>query len=63
MEITKETFQKTKEISMNFEYLQPKIELRSRDCTLLTIDCKNRAAAMDLYDDLVRAWTEVKNGT
>ena len=60
MNITREMFVDTKEISVDYSYLQPRIQMMNRSRIVFTVDCASKEAAKRLHSELTLAWLNVK---
>ena len=61
MELDRQDFVNTKEISVDLNYAQPRIRLvDERKCLIKEIHCNNKEDADILFNQVVSVWSEVK---
>ena len=63
MELTKQDFRDTTDISVDVTHINPIIELRNNGKLVKKIVCDNEKASDTLFKQLLNAWSEVKRGT
>ena len=60
MELTESHFERTTEISIDWSYAQPKIQMKDKKSLVHEFVCPNKEAANELFDQLLGVWNEIK---